>query len=333
MTDINKQLLFLINQDKPINEISNLLHLSHKQIYNRLKNLRMHGFEFNRKYFYTGDIKYQQILSPKDKDDSISLITSSTDQIINIMLISDIHLGSKYERLDLLDQIYNYCIKKNIHIIINAGDLIDGKTFGNDKKISSTEDQINYLIKKYPFDKNIINFICLGNHDFDALQNNGQDLNTILYNFRHDLISIGYGFWSINIKNEKIYVRHLIPNLKVEKAPSGSLVLHGHSHKATTTLNQNCLIHIPTLCDLSIENNYSSPGATIMSIEFDRGYFKTIYLEQLILNNGIYTVNQFKSDLLPNRKITKNGKIYYELHSDGTYIDPFIENKIKVKKN
>ena len=36
MTDINKQLLFLINQDKPINEISNLLHLSHKQIYNRL---------------------------------------------------------------------------------------------------------------------------------------------------------------------------------------------------------------------------------------------------------------------------------------------------------
>ena len=69
-----------------------------------------------------------------------------------------------------------------------------------------------------------------------------------------------------------------------------------------------------------------------MTLAFDRGYYKTIYLEQLIVDNNIYTVNQFKSDLLPNRKLSKNGKVYYELHSDGTYIDPIEETKIKAKK-
>ena len=332
MTDLNKKLLELINQERTINEISDILKLSHKQIYTRLKNLKIHGFEFNRKYYYDGNIKYQKIFNPKDNDNTISLITSNTEQEITIMLISDIHLGSTFERLDLLYKIYDYCIKKNIHIIINAGDLVDGITIGNDKKIHTYEDQINYLIKKYPFDKNIINFVCLGNHDFDSLQNSGQDIHNILNNFRHDLVSLGYGLGSINIKNEQIYVRHLIQGLKVEKAPSGSLVLHGHSHKATITTNQNCLVHIPTLSNLRIEENLSSPGAMVMTLAFDRGYYKTIYLEQLIVDNNIYTVNQFKSDLLPNRKLSKNGKVYYELHSDGTYIDPIEEAKVKAKK-
>lgn len=332
MTEINNKLLELINQNKSINEISTTIHLSHKQIYSRLKNLRMHGFEFVRKYFYDGNIKYKQIFNPNEKDENIALITKNSDQNVTIMLISDIHLGSKYERLDLLDKIYNYCIKRNIHIIINAGDLIDGVTIGNEKKLASFEDQINYLIKKYPFDKNIINFVCLGNHDIDSLQNYGQDLSASLYNFRHDLVPLGYGFGTINIKNEQIFVRHLIQGLKVEKAPSGSLVLHGHSHKATTTLNQNCLIHIPTLSDLAIEENVSSPGAMVMTLSFDRGYYKTIYIEQLIVDNQIYVVHQFKSDLLPNRKLSKNGKVYYELRSDDTYIDPIQEAKCKVKK-
>ena len=332
MTDLNKKLLELISQERTINEISDILKLSHKQIYTRLKNLKIHGFEFNRKYYYDGNIKYQKIFNPKDNDNTISLITSNTEQEITIMLISDIHLGSTYERLDLLYKIYDYCIKKNIHIIINAGDLVDGITIGNSKKINTYEKQINYLIKKYPFDKNIINFVCLGNHDFDSLQNSGQDIHNILNNFRHDLVSLGYGFGSINIKNEQIYIRHLIQGLKVEKAPSGSLVLHGHSHKATITTNQNCLIHIPTLSDLCLEDNISSPGAMVMTLAFDRGYYKTIYLEQLIVDNNIYTVNQFKSDLLPNRKLSKNGKVYYELHSDGTYIDPIEEAKVKAKK-
>ena len=332
MTDINKKLLELIMHEKSINEIANILHLSHKQIYARLKNFKIHGFDFNRLYFYDGNIVYKQIFNGNDKNNDISLITKNTDQDITMMLISDIHLGSKYERLDLLYKIYDYCIKKDIHIIINAGDLIDGITIGNDKMINTFEEQINYLIKKYPFDKNIINFICLGNHDFDSFQSSGQDLSTTLYNFRHDLVSLGYGFGCINIKNEQIYLRHLIPGLKVEKAPSGSLVLHGHSHKATFTINQNCLIHIPTLSNLFIDNNISSPGAMVMTLSFDRGYYKTIYLEQLVVNDNIYTVNQFKSDLLPNRKLSKNGKVYYELHSDGTYIDPVEEAKCKTKK-
>ena len=107
MTDTNKTLLELIAQNKTINQISDKLKLSHKQIWQILRNLKLKGFEFEREYYYDGNVKYIMKNDTLVKDDNISLITSKDDQIIKIMLISDTHLGNKYERLDALYQVYN----------------------------------------------------------------------------------------------------------------------------------------------------------------------------------------------------------------------------------
>ena len=44
--------------------------------------------------------------------------------------------------------------------------MVDG-TFGKRrKKYYNSFEQIDYLTKIYPFDKNILNFVCLGDHDY-----------------------------------------------------------------------------------------------------------------------------------------------------------------------
>ncbi len=50
----------------------------------------------------------------------------------------------------IMDRIYNYCISNNIHIIFFGGDLVDG-TFGKNTRIDNIDEQLAYIMKKYPF--------------------------------------------------------------------------------------------------------------------------------------------------------------------------------------
>ena len=52
MTEINQRLLKLITEDKTLNEISNELNLSNKQIMNRLRTIENNGYNLNRNYYY-----------------------------------------------------------------------------------------------------------------------------------------------------------------------------------------------------------------------------------------------------------------------------------------
>ena len=62
------------------------------------------------------------------------------------------------------------CEIMTLHIIINGGDLIDGSFSKGVQKIDDPICQLDYVIKNYPFDKRILNLICLGNHDFFFIQ-------------------------------------------------------------------------------------------------------------------------------------------------------------------
>lgn len=332
MIDYNRRIIELIGNGRTLNEICKQLNLTRKQLYYRLKTLQMHGFEFDRVYYYDGNIKYVNENQVIDTNrDGIDLITKTCDQQINIMLISDIHFGSKYDDYKLLDKIYNYCVLNNIHIIINAGDLIDGINLGKEKRIKSFERQIDFLIKNYPYDKNIINFICLGNHDIDSFMTNNQDIETALYNLRHDLVSLGYGVGNINIKNESIYVKHNISGYNCPHIPSESIIILGHSHKASIYPNDNLYIHVPPLSNISNDIN-GFPGAMVMKITFKNGYFKFGLFEQLIISDKIYKINEFRQELFPNRNSKKKSITILEENENGNYFKDFEDNQ-NIQKN
>lgn len=329
----NNKILELINKNASVNEICNITGLSHKQLFYRMNMLKIKGYDFEKKYYYSGDIVYNLLKGfNKDTENEKTIYTSSKDTEFKALLISDIHLGSIDERPELLFEIYNYAIKEGINIIINAGDLVDG-TFGGIKNIKDIDKQIEHLLKCYPFDKNILNFICLGNHDYSCLEKKGMDINKILDNKRHDLVSLGYGQGCINIKNDSILICHpkTETNLKDRLTFEKGLVLSGHYHNSKNIVNGNLVnLHLPTLSNMNDDISY--PSILKMIVDFTNGIFNIGTFEQLIfIDNKLYKVSESQYDLFKGKDTSKT--FIYNEEERKTLSKNEIDNILGVSNN
>lgn len=315
MTETNQKIIDMILKNASVNEICEVTGLSSKQLFYRLNMFKVKGFDFSRKYYEDGEITYK--LNKGFKEDSdISLFTSPKTNEIKIVFLSDLHLSNEHERLDLLNQVYDFCAKENIHVIINGGDLIDGLIGPDKKKHSTYEKQIDYAIKNHPFDKNILNFICLGNHDYKALETTGQNLETALLNRRHDIVPLGYGYGKLNIKNDEIIVRH--PKTPITKSfqIDRGLIVTGHSHRSQSSAIGNVInIGLPSLSDLKsyIPNEeFSLPGFVVGNIKFYKGFFQTGNFEQYIFLDKMYKVNEVNYELIKGASLNDDAIKYEE---------------------
>lgn len=313
MSDTTKTLLKLISEGKTINEISEELKLSPKKIYNILTILGNKGFEFERKYYSDGSIVYipKNNIFSNEVNNKVSIITSPNDQEFDAVVISDLHIGCDKERLDLLEKVYNYCIINNINIIIVTGDIINGM-FGRSQILhDDVSEQIDYAIRNYPFDRNILNFAILGNHDINSLQLVGQDFAKILKNYRHDIVPVGYGKGQINIKNDHITLYH--PKTIETDKFNDYLTLIGHQHRLKVSTNGKVnTIHVPSLSDIGIQSYETLPSAIKMTLKFCNGYLVTGHFEQLLIGTKTYTINEFNLNLGLGKNIAGIGRILNE---------------------
>ena len=312
MTGVMFQLLELLDKNLTINEISDILHLSRKQLYHYLMILKNQGYLLNKKYYYDGNIKYnlEHILN---ENNDIGIITPPSLSKIDFLVISDIHLASSRERLDLLDEVYNYCIKNNIHSILIAGDIIDGFVGNVPRKYNTSHEQIEYAVKNYPFDKNILNFLVLGNHDYSTIALYGQDLKTVFENRRSDMIVTGYGEGKLHIKNDLIVLRHPLKFIdERNESYNKTLIIKGHTHHSKIWSDyNNFIIYAPTLSD--INNNDILPGMIHMSLCFLNGFIQKCQLKHLTyINNKFYTTNETTVYVTNGKPFKKTQSILYE---------------------
>lgn len=329
MTETNQKILDMILKNATANEISSETGLSSKQLFYRLNLLKAKGFNFSKKYYSDGEITYK-LQKGFQTEKEISLITSPNEQQIRLIFISDLHLASIKDRVDLLNQVYEFCSKEDIHIIINSGDMVDGFLGYAIKKYTSFEKQIEYMLKVYPYDKNILNFTCLGNHESDALERTGQNLETILEIKRHDIIPLGYGIGKLKIKNDEIIIKHPKTNFsKNIDISNNNLVIYGHSHRAKNEVHENRVnLYVPTLSDLQRHQGVF-PGFIKATIEFHNGIFINGNFEQYIMIDKIYKVNESSYDLYYGKNLEQNNIKYEEDRDDSKKEQP---NKIKEKK-
>lgn len=305
MTEKNKQIIEMVEKEYSLNEISSKVGLSNKQVHSRIISLNRIGMNFERQFFYNGDVTYKLVKDIKSRIDTneIDLYTSHEDVAIRIVVVSDLHFGNEKARLDALNEIYNYCINNKIHIILNAGDLIDGSYGTTKRNYEDIGNQIEFMFKKHPFDKNILNFILLGNHDITTLKSLGIDLKDFLNNRRPDLISMGYGRGVVNIKNEQLILRHNIPGFKPGVSDQNKIVLIGHNHQVPKFNNSGLDINyfVGSLSDFN-GNNKLPPTAVDIQMTFYNGYMKDINFKQL------YYVDKKMSQFFEIQKYVGNNK-------------------------
>lgn len=322
MSDLTNKIIELIKQNKSVNEICEITNLSNKQLFNIISIIGNSGYLFDKKYYYDGDIVYtlrNKILNSINNN-SVGIITYEGTNNITFILISDLHFGSKFERIDLMNVIYDYAIKNDINLIVIGGDLIDG-TFGSDKKYENTYDQIKHLLNDYPFDKNILSFAVLGDHDYSSLKENGQDLSRILQSYRQDIIPLGYQQGRIRVKKDSFLINHKFSQtqndigIKSLDQIDDGLIIRGHFHEKLSIdkKGKQLVVTLPPLCDL---NKGIMPSFSEMTIFFiDNKINKVEIKHNIIVDNKVNQVSYITSDIVP---------------SDNFYDNSLIE-KVKVK--
>ena len=225
----------------------------------------------------------------------------STKDYIDLVIISDLHLCNKLDRLDLLYKAYEYAYNNNIKYVINLGDLFDSYMPHNKNEIKykTLEKQVEYVIDNYPYCEDIKTLILYGNHDYYSKINYDYDIVKKFSNIRTDLIHLDYGESYINIKDNFIKLQHEIDYLKnYKKDIETYLTLLGHYHKYKIKINDDSIyVYAPSLAKLKSMENI--PSILHVRIDFKDEKFsslniKCIDMEQEIVSSEFHTSMNIK---------------------------------------
>ena len=292
VTKQTEMILDLIKQGKTASQIAQQLNITHQQLYVRLTNLQNKGFLFKRTYYSNGEIGYRgcrNINSFLENSNKCAIITKHDEETIQTLILSDLHFGNELDRLDLLDRVFNFCIKNNIHCILGCGDFIDGTFSRGEQKIADAYSQIEYFIKNYPHDDGIFTFGVGGDHDISTLNHSMQDFNTIINNYRHDIKISSYNNVLVNIKNSGIILHHQVPKGCYMSSDIAPIVFNGHYHNyIIRQQNSKVFVNVPSLSDI----NESMPSAVLAEFQFQKGFMSQVILKQVIFSDKDNIVNE-----------------------------------------
>lgn len=325
MNETNKQILELISKHTTLNEISLLTKLTPRQVWQRINFLKREGFKISEIYHYNGDIIFN--LNGKNplvtkQNEPIGLYSFKSDDTFKALVISDLHFGNIHEKPDLLPILYDYCINKGIHIILNCGDFLDGFLGRKEKIYTDGYEQMKYALKKYPFDSSILTFMVLGNHDVSILDRQGLDIINGIKSSRPDIIPLGYCKGEICVKNDSIALCHSIKGSslanKIAYHTNSTIVLFGHSHKMKIDEVKPGQIYInsPSTSSLFFSEDEIYPGALVIEAAFSKGFFSSINIKHLLIDGQIHKVSETQIELRSSDEIKelykRAGKIAFE---------------------
>lgn len=121
--------------------------------------------------------------------------------LFRFAIVSDVHLGSKAERVDALITAYEVIAREGIQTVYNAGDLVDGldiyKGQNNEIKFHTYESQVDHAVEVYPMQDGITTYFIGGNHDLEGeFGRAGADPVQAFSNQRSDVEYLGrYSAW------------------------------------------------------------------------------------------------------------------------------------------
>ena len=272
MSQQSQFLLQLIASGLSLNEIQKQLALTTSQFSLLLKRLRDEGYNYIKTYNSLGEVyaKIKKEPNYNNINEHNALRINVKDHILRTVFIADLHIGSIFERPDILrDLVFNYMIKHDIHILFNGGDVIENVYEDRQETLrnKTVRSQVQKVLHLYPSSDNILSFNLYGNHDYKCLTDDGFDIARYFEEKRYDLISLGYGTSLIRLKDDAIAITHELNRYNKTKIPdSVTMIFKGHSHKAKN--RENKLIYIPSLSEDKFITYEYRPLIGFLDVEF-----------------------------------------------------------------
>ena len=202
--ELKNKLKYLINKKKDLLTICNELELKDYEVIGLVELMKQDG--------ELVDYVDGQIIKLKTplKSNNVYTIPNNLEKL-KLLLISDTHLASKYDRLDILRYLYEKAEDKGVNYVLHSGDLTDGLSGRQqqlyDLREASYTGQRDYAIEKYP-KSDIPTYIISGNHDLWWIKQCGADIVKDICNSRDDLTYLGSDCEDLKIGKLKIRLYH-----------------------------------------------------------------------------------------------------------------------------
>lgn len=121
------------------------------------------------------------------------------EERIKFAVVSDTHLCSKYQQLTHLKAFYERCKADGIKTVYHCGDLCDGYYPNRSEQIYELykigfDDQLDYIVDKYPKVDGIKTKIISGNHDHTHIRNSGANIVKAVCKEHKDFEYLGAGY-------------------------------------------------------------------------------------------------------------------------------------------
>lgn len=130
---------------------------------------------------------------------------------LKLLLISDTHLCSKYDRIDILRYLYDKAEKNEVKTVLHSGDFTDGHSTRPEHiyelKEHSYEGQVDYCVEKYPTFSGKT-YVIQGNHDDWWYKSSGSEIVKSIAKQRDDIVYLGPDVADLKLGKLKIRLFH-----------------------------------------------------------------------------------------------------------------------------
>ena len=117
------------------------------------------------------------------------------DQTIRFGVVSDTHLGSKWQQLTHLNTLYDIFEQEGLHTVYHAGDITEGVGMRQGHEfelfVHGADAQVAYVVDLYPRREGMATKFITGNHDHSAIKHSGHDIGIAIANKRPDMVYLG----------------------------------------------------------------------------------------------------------------------------------------------
>jgi len=213
----------------------------------------------------------QIILLNKPLQSDETYVVNTTKNHLNLLFISDTHMCSKHDRVDILNYLYDEAVKRGVDAVLHCGDISDGMYTNRPQQIYELrchgfDEHLDYVVKRYPKTELKTYFIG-GNHLDTYIRNGGSDFGKAISRERDDLIYLNPDTAKIRLGNLGILMHHgsgqkaYSLSYKIQRYaetiddPKIQIIMQGHFHNAMYMyyMGKHCF-QVGSLVD---ENNWS----------------------------------------------------------------------------
>lgn len=202
--ELKEKIKYLINKRKDFKTICEELNLKDYEVIGLVELMKQDGELID---YLDGEIVK---LKKPSKDNDVYILPNNLSHL-KLLLISDTHLCSKYDRLDILRYLYDKAENNGIKHILHSGDFTDGRSNRPEQvyelKESSYQGQVDYCIDKYPRFSGKT-YVIQGNHDDWWYKSAGSEILKPISKAREDIIYLGSDVADMRIGKLKIRLFH-----------------------------------------------------------------------------------------------------------------------------